>query len=133
MREHGDDHLRLVAIAVDKERADRPVDQAGHQGLALGGTTLALEIPARNAACREGFFLIVDGERKEVLAGLRGFGGDDGGEHCGLAPTGEHGAVRLTGDLARLEHELAPCPVEFFAVNLKHIRSFFHEASRWSS
>ena len=33
VREHGDDHLRVAAIAVGEERADRAIDQARGQRL----------------------------------------------------------------------------------------------------
>ena len=130
VREHGQDDLRVVPVAVDEERPDRSVDQPRDQGLALRRTALALEISAGNAARGEGLLLIVDGEREEILAGLGRLGRDHGGENGGLAPGREHGAVGLAGDLARLEHELAPGPVDLFAMDFEHMRSFSHEASR---
>ena len=57
--------------ALDEERADRPVDQAGGQHLLLGGARLALEEAARDLAGGVGLLLVVDGQREEVLAGLR--------------------------------------------------------------
>ena len=120
MRQHGQDHLRVVAVSVGEERADRTVDEAGDQRLALGGTALAFEIAARNAAGREGLFLIVYGKREKVLTWLWRLGGNHCREHGRLAPTRHHGAVGLPGDLAGLEHELTPGPIEFFAVNLEH-------------
>ena len=124
MRKDRDDHLRVAAIAVGEQRADRAVDEAGDERLALGRASLALEIAARNTAGGEGLFLIIDGEREEVLTGLRRLGGNDGGENSGLAPGGDDGAVGLAGDLAGLEDELAAGPVEFFAVDLEHAWSF---------
>ena len=120
MRQHGDDDLRVVAVAGGKQRADRPVDQAGDQRLLFRRPPLALEIAAGDAAGGEGLFLVVDGEREEILPRFRCFEADDGGEHGGLAVGGEHGAVRLAGDPAGLEHELAPGPVDDFAVNFEH-------------
>jgi hypothetical protein len=72
VREHGDDHLGLVAPAVDEQRTDRTVDQAGDQRLLLGRTALALEIAAGNAAGCVGLLLIVDGQRQEVDTFARG-------------------------------------------------------------
>ena len=103
MAQNRDDDLGFVAIAVGEERADRTVDQARDQRLTLGGTALALEIAAGNAAGREGLFLIVHGEREEVLAGLGRLGRDDRGEHGGFAVGGEHRAVGLAGDAAGLQ------------------------------
>ena len=71
VRQHGDDDLGLVAPALDEERADRAVDQAGDQGLLLGRTAFALEVAARDAAGGVGALLVVHGEREEVDAGLR--------------------------------------------------------------
>src|SRR6185437_17024228 len=101
----------------------RPVDQARSQGLPLGGAPFALEIAARNSPRGEGLFLIMDGERKEILPRLRLLGRDDRRQHSGFAPGGEHRAIRLAGDVSGLEGELAPAPVEFFALNVKHLSS----------
>ena len=112
VREHGDDDLGLVAPAVGEQRTDRAVDQAGNQRFLFGRTAFALEIAAGNAACGVGFFLIVDGERKEIDAFARRLGRDDGGEHDGLAVGGHHGAVGLAGDLAGFKFERTPAPVD---------------------
>ncbi len=68
--EHGDDDLRLVAVAGHEQRPDRAIDQTRDQGLALGRPAFALEIAAGNLARGVEFFLIVDGERKEIDAGF---------------------------------------------------------------
>ncbi len=120
VRKHGDDHLRVIAVAVGEERPDRPVDQARNQRLLFGGTPFALEITAGDAAGGEGLFLVIDGERKKVDARLRRLGGDDGGEDGGLAIGREHGAVRLAGDAPGFEHELAPGPIQFFTMDFEH-------------
>ena len=112
VRQHGDDDLGLVAPAVDEQRADRAVDQAGDQRFLFGRTAFALEIAAGNAARGVGLFLVVDGQRQEVDAFARRLGGDDGGEHDGLAIGGEHGAVGLTGDLAGFKLEGTSTPVD---------------------
>ena len=121
--EHSRDDLRVAAELVGKERADRTVDQPRCQGLALGGPAFALEVAAGNATGGEGLLLIMDGEGEKVLAGLGGLLRNDRGEHGGLAPGRQHGAVSLTGDAAGFQHELAPAPVEFFALNIKHLSS----------
>ncbi len=130
MLQHGADDLRLVAVALDEERADRPVDQAGDQRLLLGRATFPLEIATGNAAGGEGLFLVVHGQREEIDPRLRRFGGDDGREHDGLAIGGEHGGVGLAGDLAGLEHELAPAPHQFFGLDIEHGFSFGSDATR---
>ena len=121
VREHGHDDLGVVLVALDEEGADRAVDEAGDQGLLLGRTAFALEIAARDAAGGVGALLVVHREREEVEAGLRLLGRDDGGENGGLAVGGDDGAVGLAGHLARFEHELAPGPDQFFALNIEHV------------
>src|SRR6476646_11032759 len=121
MRENGDDHLRVIAIAFGEERPNRPVDQPRDQRLALGRPALALEIAAGNAPRRERLLLVIYGQREKVLARLRRPGADNRRQQRGLAPGGEHGAIGLAGDLAGFEHELAAGPIEFFAMYLKHV------------
>ena len=112
MRQHGDDDLGLVAPAVDEQRADRAVDQAGNQRFLFGRPALALEIAAGNAARGVGLFLVVDGQRQEVDAFARRLRGHHGGEHDGLAIGRQHGAVGLTGDLAGFKLEGTATPVD---------------------
>ena len=100
VREHGDGHLRVAAPAVGEQRTDRAVDQARGQRVLFGRTALALEVAAGNPAGRVIFLGVVDGQRKEIDAFLRLLGGDDGGEHAGLAVRGEHGSVGLTRNSA---------------------------------
>ena len=71
-------------------------------------------------ARREGLFLVVNGQGKEVLAGLGRLGGDDGGEHRGLAPGRPDRAVGLAGDAAGFEDQLAAAEVHFLALNVEH-------------
>ena len=120
----GDDDLRVVLVAVGKERADRAVDQAGNQRFLLARTAFALEIAARDLAGGVGLFLVVDGQREEVEAGLRLLHRNDGGEHDGLAVGGEHGAVGLAGDLAGFEDERTAAPFDFHFVVIEHVLSF---------
>ena len=102
VRQRRHDHLGFVAPAVGEQRPHRTVDQPRDQRLLLGRAAFALEIAAGNAARGVEFFLIVDGERQEVDARARLLGGDDGGEHFGLAVRGDDGAVGLARDLAGL-------------------------------
>ena len=120
VRQHGDDHLGIAAPAVGEQRTDRPVDQPRDQRLLLGRTALALEIAAGNAAGGVVFFLIVDGQRKEIDAFLGLLRGDDGGEDGGVAVGGEHRAVGLTRDFAGLQRELAATPVKLHTMNVEH-------------
>ena len=94
--EHRGDDLGLAAEFVGKQRADRTIDQARSERLAVRGASLALQVAARNAAGGERLLLIMDGEGEEVLPGLGLLERDDRREHGGFAPGGEHGAVGLT-------------------------------------
>ena len=125
VREHGDDHLRLVLEALHEQRPDRPVDQARGERLLLARAAFALEKAAGNLAGGVGSLLVVDGEGEEVDAGPRALLGDHGGEHAGLAVLGEDGGVGLAGQAARLEAELAPAPFNLYTVCLRHIGSRF--------
>ncbi|MGY3485972.1 hypothetical protein ACVW1C_003855 [Bradyrhizobium sp. USDA 4011] len=131
VRQDGDDHLGLVAPAVDEQRTDRAVDQAGDQRLLFRRTAFALEIAAGNAARGVGLLLVVDGERQEVDAFARRLRGDDGGEHHGLAVGGHHGAVGLTGDLAGFKFEGTSTPVDLDGMRIEHFGflSWFHEST----
>ena len=53
-----------------EERPDRPVDQPRGQRLLFGRPALALEKAAGDLAGGEGLFLVIDGQREEILAGL---------------------------------------------------------------
>ena len=121
VRERGDDHLRVAAPAVGEERTDRAVDQARGQRVLFGRTAFALEEAAGNAARGVIFFLVIDGERQEIDAGLRLLRRDHGREHGGFAVGGNDGAVGLARDFSGLEGELAPAPVEFNAIDIEHL------------
>ena len=112
MRQHRHDDLGFVAPAVDEQRADRTVDQAGNQRFLFGGPAFAFEVAAGNAAGCVGLFLIVHGERQEIDTFARRLGGDDGGKHDGLAIGGDHGTIGLTRDLAGFEFEWTSTPVD---------------------
>ena len=110
--QNGDDDLGLVLVAIGEERADRAIDQARGQRLGFGRAPFALEVAARDLARGEVLFLVVDGQREEVLTRLRRLGRNDGGKDHGLAERGEHGAVGLAGDLAGLKGEGLAAPVQ---------------------
>ena len=123
--QYGRDDLGLAAELVGEQRADRTVDQARRQRLAFGRAPFALQVAAGDAAGGEGLFLIVDGQGEEVLAGLGRLLRHDGGENSGLAPGREHRAVGLARNATCFQHELAPAPVEFFTLNIKHLSSSY--------
>ena len=112
-----------------EQRTDRAVDEARGQHLFLGRAAFALEEAAGDLAGGESLFLIVDGQREEVLAGLRLLVGDGGAEHRGFAIGRQHGAIGLPGDVAGLEDEAAAAPHQFFAINTSNMTFGFLSAS----
>jgi len=124
MLDDGDDDLRVVLVAIGKERTDRTIDEAGDQRLLLARATFALEVAAGNLAGSVGLFLVVDGQWEEVEARLRLLGRDDGGENDRLAIGGEYGSVGLTGDLAGFEDKRTSRPLDFHFVVIEHVLSF---------
>ena len=123
MLDDRDDDLRVVLVAFREKRADRAVDQAGNEGFVFARTSFALEVAAGDLAGCIGLFLVVDGEREEVLARLRRLGRNDGGKYHGLAVGGDDGAVSLAGDLAGFELQRAACPLDFDGMDIEHILS----------
>jgi hypothetical protein len=120
VRQRGDGHLGVAAIALGEQRADGAVDQARRQSLLLGRAAFAFEITAWDAARGVELLLVIDGERKEIDAFLWLLRGNNGGQYLGFAVGGEHGAVGETGYLSGLEGELAPAPIELNAMDIEH-------------
>src|SRR5690606_19268679 len=127
-REHSGDDLRLVLEAVDEERPNRTVDEAGGQRFLFGGTAFPFEVAAGDLPCRVGSFLIVHGQREEVHSGANFLLGDDGGEDSRFTILGEHSAIGLASQLPRLESELSPAPFNFYTMNVEHLASFKFES-----
>src|SRR3546814_6590502 len=72
------DGVDLVIGTFGEQRADRAVDQAADQRFLFRRAAFALEEAAGDAAGRRIFFLVMDGQGKEVLAFLDLLGGGDG-------------------------------------------------------
>ena len=99
------DHVDLVVEALGEQRTDRAVDQAAGQRFLFGRAALALEEAAGDAPGGGELFLVVDGQREEILALLDRLGGGDGAQHHGFAEGREHGAIGLAGNMAGFESE----------------------------
>ncbi len=123
MLHDGDDDLGVVLVTGREERADRAVDQAGNQRFLLARTAFALEVAARDLAGGIGLFLVVDGEREEIEAGLRLLHGNDGRENDGFAVGREHRAISLARDLAGFQDERTTAPLDFHLVVIEHVLS----------
>src|SRR3546814_14515669 len=78
--QHLSDGVDLVIETFGEQRADRTVDQAADQRFLFRRAAFALEEAAGDAAGRRIFFLVMDGQGKEVLAFLDLLGGGDRSE-----------------------------------------------------
>ena len=106
------DAVDLVVEAFGKQRPQRPVDQAGNQSFLFGGPAFALEKAAGNAPGREIFFLVVDGQREEILAFLDRLCRGNRAENDRFAERRDDRAVSLAGNLARFECQGLSAPLE---------------------
>ena len=120
-----DDNLDFVEEAVREERADRTVDQAGGERFLFGRTAFALEEAAGDLAGSVGLFDVVDGEREEVLAGLRFLLGHDRGEHHRVVHLADAGAGGLTGDLTGGEGHVVIAEAEGLGHFVEHRHDVF--------
>ena len=103
-REHGDDHLNLVPIALPEGGAQWTVDQPGGQDGRLGWSPLPPEEPAGDLPGRVHPLLDVNGQREEVdpFPGRRG---GAGGQDLCLTERRHARALCLLGELAGFEDE----------------------------
>jgi hypothetical protein len=121
--ERGADHLHLVPEALRPERPDRAVDHPGRERRPLGRAALALEEAARDLPGGVGPLLDVDGEREEVRALPRLGAADGRREDHRVAAADDDGAVRLLGQLARLEGDLLAADLDGRRGNLPQYRA----------
>ena len=105
-RQHGADHLHLVAEALRPERPDRAVDHARGERRALGGAPLTLEEAAGDLPGSVGPLFDVDRQREEVRAFARLRPAHGGREHHCVAGAHHNRPVCLLGELAGLESDL---------------------------
>ncbi len=126
-------HVHLVEKALGEQWADGAVDQAAGQGFVLARLGLALEETTGDLAGGIGLLDVIDGQRKEVLAGLGALGRHDGRQHDGVVNVDQHGAGGLASDLAGFHDDGLVAPLEGFGdfVENGHVqllRSAAHEA-----
>jgi hypothetical protein len=122
--QHLSDDVDLVVETFGEQRADRTVDQAGNQRFLFRRAALALEEATRDTTGGRELFLIVNGEREEVLPFLHRLGGGHGAEHHGLAIGGQHGAIGLAGHTAGFEGEGLSAPLQRYGFHVEHSFSF---------
>ncbi len=104
-RHHRGDDLHFVLVVLREQRADRTVDQARDQRFLLGRTAFTLEETTRDTAAGVELFLIIDGQREEVLAFARALGGDGGDQQYGVVHLDDDGTAGLAGDFAGLKRD----------------------------
>ena len=88
------------------------------------GLTAAADLNAGGV----GAFLVVDGQREEVLTFLDALGGRDGAEHDSFAIGGEDRAVSLTGNAAGFQGEGLSAPLHAYGFDVEHFISFSPQA-----
>ena len=121
-------HEDFVVEAFGEQRADRAIDQAAGQRFLFGRAALALEEAARDAPGGREFFLVVDGQREEVLSRLDGLGGGHRAEDDGFAKGREDRAVGLAGNAARFELQGLSAELDFYSFDIEHFISFTRAA-----
>ena len=104
--EHDGDDLRLEEIVLREERTQRSVGHARGEDFFFRRATLAFEVAAGELSGRGRLFLVVDGQREEVLAFAQLGCGDGGDEDDGVAGAHGDGAVGEFGDFAGFEGNL---------------------------
>ena len=111
-RQHGGHHQNFVLEALNEQRAARTVDQTGDQRFLFRRPRLALEEAAGDLAGCIVFFLIMHGQRKEILTGLRCLCEGHVGHDRGFAKRGNDRAVSLTGNLAGFQGQRLTAPLD---------------------
>ena len=120
--EHGAHHQNFVLEARDEQRADRTVDQACGQRFLFGRPRFALEETTGDLARGVVFFLVVNGQGKEILTGLRCLGKGHVRHDTGFTQRRDHGAISLTGNLARFQSEGFIAPLHRLGCYVEHHR-----------
>ena len=128
MRQDGSNHLDFIAEAFREKRADRAVNQARRQRFELRRPAFTLEEAARDLAGGEGLFLVMHGEREEILPRLRGTRTNSGAKHNRVTQTRHHGTIGLAGDLAAFQNQGLAAPGDFLAEVIFEHR---HPLGRW--
>src|SRR4028119_806736 len=118
------DAEHLIVKPLREQWSNRPIDQAAGQRFLFGGAALTLEEAARDAPGGRKFFLVVDGQREEILPRLHVLRGGDRAKHHGFAKGRENRAVGLTGNAARFESERLAAPLASPFLHVEHLISF---------
>ena len=102
----------FVVETFREQRTEWTVDQTGNQSFLFRRPTFTLEKATGNTASCGIFFLIVNGEREEILAIFHGLCGGNRAKHNSFAERCHNSAVSLTGNLARFECQGLSAPLD---------------------
>ena len=105
-RHDGRDDLDFILEVFREQRTDRTVDQARGERFLFGLTAFALEEAARDTAAGIEFFLVIDGEREEILARAGVFAATTVASTTVPSIDTMHCAAGLTSDFAGLQGDL---------------------------
>ena len=114
------DSIDFIVETFGEKRTDRTVDKARNQRFLFGGATFTLEKATGDAACSRIFFLIVNGEREEILPFLHRLCRGNRAKYDCFAKGRHHSAVGLTGNLARFECQGFSAPLDRYILHIKH-------------
>ena len=103
-----------------KQRADRPVNEPGHQGFRFAGAAFTTKKTAGNLAGGVGFLLVFDRQGEKVTAGIGMPGTHHGGDDHGIVHINQHCAIGLPGDFARFKGDGVLSPLKRF-LNRIHV------------
>ena len=96
-RKHQRNHLGLIAEALGKQRANRPIDLAASQHFALARPAFALDKSAGNASAGISVLAVVHGQGEKIDA-FAGIGGSYRGcQYYGIALAHQRGTGGLLG------------------------------------
>src|SRR5690606_2800592 len=102
---HGQQYLNFVHEAFREQRTDRTVDQTRGEGFFFRRTAFTLQVTTRYTTGSVHFFLVMHGQREEILTGFYAFSGNNGGQHLGFTDSGHNSAIGLTGDTAGFQSD----------------------------
>ncbi len=119
-RHHRRDDLHVVVEAVRKERTQRAIDQPRRQRFLFRRAAFALEESAGDLAGGVRLFLVIDGQRKEILAGLRLLRRDRRDQHDGVAEARHDGAAGLARDFAGFQRQRVAAVGDRFLDGVQH-------------
>jgi hypothetical protein len=121
---HGTNDLHFVIEGIREQGTQRTVDQAAGENFLFRRTSLALEEAARDAAGGVGSLLVIDGQRKEILARLGVQRADHRGQNDGVIHGDHDGTTRLAGDLGGFDGDRVVTVGKALLDRIQHKNSF---------